>query len=369
MRIPLEQWRELPDSPGVYFFYGAGDRLLYIGKSVRLRQRVRSYLRAAGGHSTQTERLKFEAETVQVETTGSELAALLLENRLIKAHLPPFNRAQRRWRHYPFLRLDLKDPFPRLEVTRELVEDGAEYFGPYRDRGTLANFVKQMSQLLGLRTCQDLAEIHQGCLLDQLDRCSAPCRGWIDREEYHQRIAQVRRLLMGEGAGPLLQQLEDRMLQCAVQEYYEQAARWRDRHLALQHFVAYQGWRKNQVVLDVCAIYPTTQPGQAEVFWVRGGRLDRVDCFSHADPCAVMCALAPYALPSEPLFRLPQQQLDEFHLIATWLYRNQQAPEVVWLQGESFETLQEQVLGRIQQVLKSGYPPADKHREPEILGS
>jgi len=350
VRVPLDQWQQLPDLPGVYFFYGAGDRLLYVGKSIRLRQRVRSYLRAGGGHSTQTERLKFEAQTVQVKTTGSELAALLLENRLIKEHLPPFNRAQRRWRHYPFLRLDLSDPFPRLEVTRNLTEDGAEYYGPYRDRPYLLGMVKQLSVLLGLRTCAGLEAIQQGCLLDQMDRCSAPCRGWISSDDYRARLEQVRNLLTGAAVPDLFAQLAARMDQAAAQEHYEQAARWRDQMGTLQHFVDHQRWRKHQVVLDACVIQPSAKPGECQVFWIQGGRLAESQTYT-APPHRH--TLARYQTPSPPMYRLPQHQLDEFHLIATWLYRNQQAPEVIWLQEPNAEA---RIGERIEMALKM--PPS-----------
>jgi len=350
MRVPLDQWHQLPDGPGVYFFYGADDQLLYVGKSVHLRQRVRSYLRAGGGHSSQTERLKFEAETVAIQSTGSELAALLLENQLIKTHLPPFNRAQRRWRHYPFLRLDVHDPFPRLEVTRQLKDDGAEYYGPYRDRHYLTGLVKHLSILLGLRTCQDLSEIHQGCLLDQLDRCSAPCRNHINPIAYQERVEQLRRLLTGEGAAQLLTQAETRMHQAAEQEHFELAARWRDRHQTLQHFIAHQRWRKNQVILDVCAIQPGDQPGECAVFWLRGGCLHSTQVFRRAEHVANAIAqtLEQFQEPSLPMYRLPQHQLDEFHILATWLYRHQQAPEVIWLQEPA---PQNRILAQIQTML------------------
>ncbi len=355
MHVPLDQWRDLPDLPGVYFFYGPSEELLYVGKSVRVRQRVRSYLRKDGGHSTQTERLKFEARTVAVQTTGSELSALLLENRLIKELLPPFNQAQRRYRHYPFIRLDIQDAFPRLEVTRDLVDDGAEYFGPYREYRMLYGLIRQISGLLGLRTCQGFEEIQRGCLLDQMDRCSAPCRGWVTTADYQIQIAEVRHLLMGEGGKGLLEQVKARMTQAALAEAFEQAARWRDRYRTLEKFVKHQSWRKNQVILDVCAVYPTAVPQQAEVFWIRGGRLAQIQKFSatHGLAQAVKEELIHYQTPSTPLFRLPQAQLDEFHLLATWLYRNHKAPAVVWLANGDPEDLGAQICTRIQEVISS----------------
>jgi excinuclease UvrABC nuclease subunit len=352
-RFPLDQWRDLPDCPGIYQFFGGDEKLLYIGKSVHLRQRVRSYLRTTGGHSTQTARLKFEAQTVAVTVTGSELAALLLENRLIKEHLPPFNRAQRRWRHYPFLRLDLNDPFPRLEVTRDLVQDGAEYFGPYRDAHALYPLVQQVSMLLGLRTCQSLEAIRQGCLLDQMERCCAPCRDWVTPEQYRARLEPLRDLLLGAGAADLLNQLNLKMARCAEAEQYEQAARWRDRHKLLSYFVHHQSWRTHQAILDACAVYPTAQPQEAQVFWIKGGRLLEIETITAADipnlAQQVAQHLAHYGESSPNPSHLPQHQLDEFQLLATWLYRHGQ--EVIWIQPD--ENLQPRICQKIGEVINS----------------
>ena len=128
-----EAVRGLPTQPGVYMFYGPDDRLLYVGKSVNLRARVRSYFGPEGGHTRATARLKTEAARLEVRPCGSELEALLVESRLIKGRAPLYNVLGRTYRHFPFIKIPA-EPFPRVHLTYELVDDGGTYFGPFRMR-------------------------------------------------------------------------------------------------------------------------------------------------------------------------------------------------------------------------------------------
>lgn len=341
LRVGLGELERLPDEPGVYRFLDCGERILYIGKSVRLRGRVRSYLRRDGGHSRQTGRLKFEAASVEVLPTGSELAALLLEGRLIRQCLPPFNQAQKRFRHYPFLCLTLQEDFPRLHLTRVLSADGAEYYGPYSQPRFVAAVAELLTTSLALRDCRDLSAIHHGCLLDQLGRCLAPCRSRAVRAEYQGRVEQLRSLLRGEGAEPLLNRFDAQMTVAAEREDFEQAARWRDRFRSLSGFVAYQGTLRERVCLDAVSVQPgpPTQPGSVQLFWVRRGKVVAQQCFSSTwTPVGIAAALRAtlethYAAEdSQPEgFALPQQDLDEVQLVGGWLYHHRQDADLLWL--------------------------------------
>src|SRR4051794_36944556 len=121
----------LPDGPGVYLFRDAQGQIIYIGKSIHLRQRVRSYFQGRADESRKLLRLRQEARSIAWISTGSELQALLLESRMVKRHLPRFNVQLRNYRNYPFIRVDLADTYPRLEVTRVLQRDEAQYYGPF----------------------------------------------------------------------------------------------------------------------------------------------------------------------------------------------------------------------------------------------
>lgn len=362
VRVSIDQLGELPDAPGVYLFRNCREEILYVGKSVKLKTRVRSYFRREGGHSRPTQRLKFEASTVEIAATGSELAALILENRLIKKHLPPFNRAQRRYQHYPFLRLTVQEPFPRLHLTRSLGDDGAEYYGPYAKAGLVGWMANLLNEALGLRACKDLSVIHQGCLLDQLGKCLAPCRGWVKEEAYRVPIEQLRAMLRGEtsAAESILQQFRDQMQSCAAQEAFERAAQWRDRWLALESFLQRQNLVRERVVLDLAMVYAGSHRGTAQVFWVRSGTLLTTHEFNLTESIQTIYKHLKsfyrknYAQPNEqPCFTLPQDRLDEVQMLSAWIYRHRADGDLFWLNRED-----QDITGLLELIRKTLTPPA-----------
>lgn len=352
--VPVDRLEDLPDDPGVYRFLNCKGEILYIGKSVHLRRRVRSYLRRDGGHSRQTERLKFEARSVEVLPTGSELAALLLEGQLIRYHLPPFNQAQKRYRQYPFLRLSIQEEFPRLHLTRVLAGDGAEYYGPYTQAGFVQWIAQLLSAALGIRGCEDLSAVHHGCLLDQLGKCLGPCRDKSIRLEYRLRVGQLRSLLRGEELPGVMDQFEERMLQAAEREEFEQAIVWRDRAQALKSFFTHQAQVRERVTLDAVAV----QPGPArtvQVFWIQQGKLTARQNFqadsSDAETRQVveqMCkAYYSQTREVEPVFTHQPQDLDEIQLVSSWLYRHRQDADLLWLSECNPEQVPSLVLTQI----------------------
>src|SRR5205823_9543521 len=175
----------LPTASGVYLLKDADGHVLYIGKSIHVRQRVREHLR--GGSLDQPRLRRRLAQTVDVEgiATGSELEALFLESRLIKRYLPEANMLQRNDVDYPFIRIDASDPFPRLDVTREPPADDALLLGPFRRRGTVAAAVDFLTEHLGLRQCGDrLRPGMSACALLDLGKCLGPCIGTVDQAAY-----------------------------------------------------------------------------------------------------------------------------------------------------------------------------------------
>ena len=148
-----ERLSSIPNLPGIYRFYDASDRLVYVGKSVNLRDRMRSYF-SGEAPSSKLRRMRLEIVHFDWELTGSELEALLLESRLIKQHQPRFNVLLKGFVALPFVRVDWTDPFPRLEVTREPQRDGKSYYGPFHRREVLDSAVRALSDTLGLRDCE-----------------------------------------------------------------------------------------------------------------------------------------------------------------------------------------------------------------------
>src|SRR5438093_9399002 len=178
---------QLPARPGVYLFHDRGGGLLYVGKSVCLRQRVRSYFSETAGRYRKLRRLRSRVSAVEWIETGSELEALLLESRLVKQWHPPFNALLHRHRHLVFLRLDLNDPFPRLEVTEQLRRDGARYFGPLVLTADAERLADILSDTLQLRTCDPPGRrVHliPPCLRRDLGLCHAPCARPADAAAY-----------------------------------------------------------------------------------------------------------------------------------------------------------------------------------------
>jgi excinuclease ABC subunit C len=275
-----EKIRGLPDAPGVYLFTDAQGALLYVGKAVSLRKRVQSYFTERDlGHDA--ERLgAMVAQIAEVEylLTANELEALILESNLIKERRPRYNIVLRDDKHYPFIRLDLRDPFPALQVVRRIRRDGALYFGPYVPAGTMWNLLALIHRTFPLRTCRSIAG-RTRCLEYHLGRCLAPCEALVTAQEYGQMVQEVRLLLEGRDR-EVIGQLESQMRTAAERLEFERAARLRDQVASLRR--AGEGQRvlsargENQ---DVFGVAHEGREAQVQLLVVRGGKLIGRDRF------------------------------------------------------------------------------------------
>ena len=189
----------LPDRPGVYFMRDTRGSVIYVGKAKSLRNRVRSYFSAVDAHDPKTRKLVRDVRAVDWRETGTELAALLEESRLIKNYLPVYNRAQRRYRDYPFLRLDATHAFPTISWTPRIAHDGAEYYGPLGRRGQAEEMVELINRLFRLRECDDnVFGLGRPCLYAEMGRCGAPCVDDGGAEPYGVEVERVRAFLTGQ---------------------------------------------------------------------------------------------------------------------------------------------------------------------------
>ena len=227
----LERAAELPDEPGVYQFL-AGDRVLYVGKAVSVRDRVRSYV---DPRSERIARMVAEAEVIEPAVTDTETQALLLEANLIKRHRPRYNVRLKDDKSYPLVQLTDHDA-PRIEVTRD-PEEGATVFGPFTDKGRVETVVKALREVYGVRGCSDhkYRNRDRPCLDYEVGLCTAPCTGEISGEDYLADVEAVERFLEGETgvlAGPLRREMEG----AAQEQAYERAANLRDRLEAVESF-------------------------------------------------------------------------------------------------------------------------------------
>ena len=327
---------ELPTVPGVYLFAGSTGETLYIGKSVNLRERVRSYFRKHGGHSPKTRRLSSEVVRIRLHPTGNELEALLLESRLIKEHQPAYNVRGRRYEHYPFVKIT-NEPYPRVLVTRLLEDDGAQYFGPFHSANRLTETLEALQALMGWRRCGQLEAAP--CLHAQIGRCLAPCSGTGD-EAYAGMIAQVGALLRGD-PGPVLGDLRRQMKDASEALEFERAARLRDRLTPLVKLVERQERLRGALSeLDTLIVLPGVgedlQP-TATFLAIRAARrvgtftLGAGDVMRYPERRKSLKRLERFlterfVLDPPPPTRITPVELDEVQIVGSWLFRQRLKP-------------------------------------------
>ncbi|WIG96302.1 excinuclease ABC subunit UvrC [Myxococcus sp. SDU36] len=277
----LEKLDALPTGPGVYLMKDRRGQVIYVGKAINLRSRVRSYFNRTGDTRvfvSLLDQLLGDLETVLV---SNEKEALLLENELIKKHRPRFNVLLKDDKQFISLRLDRTQTYPRLEVVRKYERDGARYFGPYSSAGAIRETLRVVNRFFRLRTCTDhvLANRKRPCLLHQIGRCPAPCVYPVPQEDYHRSVDEVVMFLEGK-AGELVEGLRLRMKRAAQELKFEEAARIRDQLSAIERSLERQKVAttdfKDQ---DVFAFHREGDRILFYVLWVRQGRLNGGQAF------------------------------------------------------------------------------------------
>ncbi len=265
---------QIPDATGIYMMVDAGGQVLYIGKALSLRSRVRSYFQESAAHHVRTQAMVEHVADVRSIVVSNEVEALILEANLIKRYQPPYNVRLRDDKRYPYLKVT-NEPFPRVVFTRVVKDDGARYFGPYTNAHGLRELIDLIRLVFPLRTCREPIDgrRRRPCLQYHIKRCLAPCVGYQSREEYESMIEEVVLFLEGKQES-LLGRLQNEMIGAAQQYSFEAAARIRDRIVAVRRVTENQKvvWRSR---LDMDLIGLARAQGQAcmQVFIVRGGKL------------------------------------------------------------------------------------------------
>lgn len=331
----LDDVRRLPARPGVYLFYDADETLLYVGKAVSLRSRVRSYFGPNGGHTHRTARLKQEAARLETIPCGSELEALLVESRTIKARAPLYNVLGRTYRHYPFIKIP-NEPFPRVQLTYELVDDGGTYFGPFPGEYRAREALDAMRPLFRWRSCAPLDS--RACFEHTIGRCSAPCVGLVDEAAYAAGLEELAAFL-GGGAGEVLGRLERDMEAAAEALQFERAAVLRDRLGMLAPWVARQGALQAAIAeLDALIVLPSAEAGAALWLVVRRGRLVHTEqAVTPRRARGVEKRVAAALAAPPPSLSVKQIELDEINIIAGWLHKHRDEGCAVSLQARPLE--------------------------------
>ncbi len=229
MTMLASKLSHLPEQPGVYLMKSAKGDILYVGKASVLAHRVRSYFQKGADQTPKTRLLISQVADLETLVTRSELEALILESNLIKRHRPRFNILLRDDKQYPYLRLPVRENFPRLTIVRKVKKDGALYYGPYTDAGALKSTLKVIRKVFPLATCEIEIDgtAERACIEFEIKRCMAPCIGNQTREEYHEIVTQVRQFLEGRDT-ELIDGLREQMQIAADRQLYEEAARLRD---------------------------------------------------------------------------------------------------------------------------------------------
>jgi DNA polymerase-3 subunit epsilon len=356
-RIREEVLVHLPDRPGVYSMRDRRGRVIYVGKAKSLRSRVRSYFVGVDNHPPKTKKLVRDARDVTWTETGTELAALLEESKAIKQLLPVYNRAQRKYRDYPFLRLDTTHAYPTLTWTPRLETDGAEYYGPLGRRGQAEELVELVNRLFRLRECEDpVFDLGRPCIYAQMGRCVAPCVGGEGAAVYPVLVERVRAFLRGQDEDALTT-VEEAMHAAAARLEFESAGWYRDqlrrlrRTLGRQKQVASPVHDHHAVLVEPLAPgYGGREDGGAQLFFLRYGRLvGRLDLPAGPDPAAealLRAALeAPFDPAAPPPDRFERADVDEIRILAHWMRLHPgRHRQVRWAPGTDADGFVEAVL-------------------------
>jgi excinuclease ABC subunit C len=277
-----ERLKNVPHAPGVYIWKDAFGKILYVGKSKVLRDRMRSYLGAPRGLSSKTRRMVAQIADFEIILTSSELEALLLEMNLIKQHRPKYNILLKDDKSYPYIKVTLQDAWPRIFTTRKTLEDGARYFGPYSSAGTVRRILKDLNRLFAFRPpfdCKDdkfnrHRRLGKPCMYHDIHRCLGPCvPGLVSREEYRATIEAVCRFLEGK-TEQVVRELRRTMERAAESMEFERAAYLRDQIRDIEKISERQQvLRTVGTDQDVIAFARENGSAVVQVFYIRGGKL------------------------------------------------------------------------------------------------
>lgn len=278
-----EELKKLPGKPGVYLMHDEKDAIIYVGKAISLKNRVRQYFQSSRNKGAKIEQMVTHISRFEYIVTDSELEALVLECNLIKEHRPKYNTMLMDDKTYPFIKVTVNEPFPRVMMARRMKKDKAKYFGPYTSAGAVKDTIELIRKLYHIRSCnrslpKDIGK-ERPCLNYHIHQCYAPCQGYISREEYRKSIDEVVRFLNGN-YDPILKELEEKMLDASGNLEFEKAIEYRELLASVQKIA-----QKQKITdtagddRDIIAMASEGEDAVVQVFFIRGGRLIGRDHF------------------------------------------------------------------------------------------
>lgn len=267
-----EELKKLPEKPGVYVMRDKEDNIIYVGKAISLKNRVRSYFRK----TNKTERIKKMVSLIdhfEYIVVDNEAEALILECNLIKKNRPKFNVLLKDDKTYPYIKIDVKSEYPNVIITRRVLNDGAKYFGPYANPGAAKEMVNFIKQKYKIRQCRNFKSTDRPCLNYHIKRCLAPCVGYITPEEYRKQINEIIDLLDGK-TDKIIKELDSQMQEASQKLDFEQAAYLRDRKIAIERASEKQKVSNiSENNIDVIGMYKSDLGVCIEIFFVRGSKM------------------------------------------------------------------------------------------------
>ncbi len=278
-----EELKKLPGRPGVYIMHDERDDIIYVGKAISLKNRVRQYFQSSRNKGAKIEQMVTHIVRFEYIVTDSELEALVLECNLIKEHRPKYNTMLMDDKSYPFIKVTVDEPFPRVMLARKMIKDKSKYFGPYTSAGAVKDTIELIRKLYQIRSCNRKLPKDTGkerpCLNYHIHQCKAPCQGYISQEDYRRSIQEVVHFLNGN-YDVILKELERKMQEAAEAMEFEKAIEYRELLASVQKIA-----QKQKITdtagddRDILAVAVEEEDAVVQVFFIRGGRLIGRDHF------------------------------------------------------------------------------------------
>ena len=326
-----EELKKLPSRPGVYLMHDEKDAIIYVGKAVSLKNRVRQYFQSGRNKGVKIEQMVTHIARFEYIVTDSELEALVLECNLIKEHRPKYNTMLMDDKTYPYIKVTVNEEYPRVLFSRQLKKDKAKYYGPYTSAGAVKDTIDLIHKLYQIRTCsrnlpRDIGK-ERPCLNYHIKQCAAPCQGHISREEYAERVAKVLDFLNGNYS-PLLKELEEKMKAASDAMEFEAAIEYRELLNSVRQIAQKQKITNSDMEdKDVIAFAADGEDAVVQVFFVRDGRLIGRDhfCLRTAEGESSGEILGSFikqfyaGTPYIPRELMLQEEIEDRELIEQWL--------------------------------------------------
>ncbi|MBE5940277.1 MAG: excinuclease ABC subunit UvrC [Lachnospiraceae bacterium] len=328
-----EELKKLPTQPGVYLMHNKSDEIIYVGKAINLRNRVRQYFRESTQKTSKIEKMVSNISYFEYIVTDSELEALILECNLIKEHNPKYNTMLKDGKTYPYIKVTVGEAFPRILFTREMKKDKAKYFGPYTSAGAVNDIIELLKKIYRIRSCNrtfsegNHEKQSRACLNYHIGRCNAPCMDYVSKEEYRKSVEGAISFLSGDYK-PVIKELEDKMYAASERMEFEEAASYRDLINSVKHVTQKQKITSEEMEnRDIIACSSMEDSAVVQVFFIRDGRLIgrehfhmNIDHFESKESILSQFVKQYYGgTPFIPKELVIQTEIEDMELVQSWL--------------------------------------------------